>query len=166
MPCTGKRQEPREAVVKSQWGAGKIERSKGMFLECCLSDIGLCRLSLPMGRHGNAMSCIAKRVINSIQFAHMCHHVEGKIERAAPGIFDLHILQLRVDLDHFPAQDLCAALDRVRCFREEGRPRRQRSCGYPTGGNSSGNACSRRSYDFLGINSWPVHRQFFGGNNE
>src|SRR6266542_4928291 len=76
----------------------------------CLAEIS---------RHCHTMTRIAKRVIHAVHFAHMRHHVEGKVERAAPNTVDLCILQLWKYPGHLTPQDFCASLDCIGRLREE-----------------------------------------------
>jgi hypothetical protein len=52
----------------------------------------------------------------------MRHNVESEVERTAPDVFHTRIPQLRIHVDHAPAQNLGAAADRLIVLREKCGP--------------------------------------------
>src|SRR5690349_6289718 len=91
-PARGRNQG--EPVYNPNGALGNSKRAKG------------CSLMLP----------------DTIASADMRHLVEGKIQGAAPNIIHFCILQLWIDLDHFPSQYFRAAFDRTGSFREKCSP--------------------------------------------
>src|SRR5438876_9544436 len=67
------------------------------------------------------MTRISHGEVDSIHLPSVGHDVESEIQRSAPHVFDFHVVQLRINVNHSPPHNLRAPANGVCCSSDKCR---------------------------------------------
>ena len=89
VPEAGGGEEPGSAVVEPERGTGEGDGGKRIFVAAAENELR--DFVAEIGGHAYAVACVTEGKVQAVELAGVGHDVEGKIERAAPDVFDLGV---------------------------------------------------------------------------
>src|SRR5882757_3069843 len=124
-PHSRERQKPRLAAIEAKWRALERNFRKGIGLRSGRSGRNTLRHFLAEQRgHRNAVARVSHGVVQAVHFSGVRHHIERKIERAAPNVVDFCVSELGKNSNHIAAENRLTFANRVFILRKK--------CGAPS----------------------------------